>query len=142
MQRARASTPNTVHRRLALTVAAASFAGLVALGPAAAPVAAGMPVVERPWANGCITRTLSPGDRSYQVVCLERRLRSLGYPVAPDRHFDQGTAEVVRDMKQRRGGLSGTANAGPMHSTTSSAAVVSRSRRGPVAASSPHCRRE
>ena len=112
MQRARASAPNTARRRLALAVAAASVAGLVAIGPAAAPVAAGMPVVERPWANGCITRTLSPGDRSDQVVCLERRLRSLGYPVAPDRHFDQGTAEVVRDMK-RRGGFSGTANAGP-----------------------------
>jgi peptidoglycan hydrolase-like protein with peptidoglycan-binding domain len=140
MQRARVSGPNVARRRLALAVAAASVAGLVVLGAAAAPVAAGTPVVDRPWASGCITRTLSPGDRSDQVVCLERRLRSLGYPVAPDRHFDQGTAKVVRDMK-RRGGLSGTANAGLMRSTTSSAAAVSRSRRGLVDASSPRCRR-
>lgn len=65
----------------------------------------------RTWGK-CITRTLSPGVRGYQVRCLEKRLRRLNFPVVANGRYGRRVTDAVAQIK-RDAGLARDGTAGP-----------------------------
>ncbi len=51
----------------------------------------------------CITRAVRPGDSSYQLRCLTRRLRNLNFPVKVDRNYTIRERDAVNWFKSRLG---------------------------------------
>ena len=82
--------------RLLAAVAVAATAAVPMLPIAGAPPAAAV--------SCTVTTRLSPGASNSAVLCLEQRLRELGYPgIVADTFYDGVSVGAVRDFQSKRG---------------------------------------